>query len=89
MNKNSHQYLPIIRSTNHSTRYAQSDLANFQQDYRVFNIANVLLYLLRMLVVIKFQPRLGLISSTVATAAKDLAHWTIVFAMIMVIPMSI
>ena len=77
-----HHHFPSIYRC---TLNAQSELADTLQNYRVSNIASVLLYLLRMLAVIKFQPRLGLISSTLAAAAKDLMHWSIIFLMIMVI----
>ena len=75
-----HTYLDVCKSTFRNF----SDIASAMDFYKEMNVISILIYMYRFFVIIKFQPRLGLVTSTLAAAVMDLAHWLFLASQIMV-----
>jgi hypothetical protein len=57
-------------------------LVEYLQLYMTFSGINIMLLLGRILKLMDFQPRLGVITHTLALATADLTHFFVIFAMI-------
>ena len=79
-NWNSYVHLHACKWTFQNT----SEIGSALDFYKVLNTIGLLLYMYRLFIVIKFQPRLGLVTSTLAAAFLDLTHWLLLAMEIMV-----
>ena len=57
-------------------------IANLRENIRRFSVLCIVLNVLRMLKLLDFQPRLGLVTQTIERAKNDLLHFVLVFALI-------
>lgn len=59
-----------------------SVIADYFVGYRQLTVFSTILFTLRVLKVLDFQPRIGLVTRTLAAAANDLAHFCVLFLVV-------
>eukprot|EP00943_MAST-04B_sp_MAST-4B-sp1_P005476 g5476.t1 len=57
-------------------------MANIREDIRTLSVICIVLAVLRLLKLLDFQPKLGLVTRTIEKAKNDLAHFILIFILI-------
>eukprot|EP00947_MAST-08B_sp_MAST-8B-sp1_P001686 g1686.t1 len=70
-----------LAAINHMLMSA-STISSELSAYHFAQMASVVMFLIRLLQAMNFQPRLGLVTRTIADTATDIMHWMLLFAMV-------